>query len=360
LNQGHRLKHDWENPAFQQTLYLQGMAGSFGYGQVDSTIKQINPASSMTAALGVPTFIYMGINLQNFGAYTRDDYQYGTPYIVAYQTIKGIGLIDGEMSAPTVSPFYIKPYKKDSEQIGETIPVTHYLELQNRKLPLPTASVTEFGQTSVSHRLRMIIPYGQKSYKPGFPKLNGPKHLRPVGKTQASFGMALVYRPADNPQITQPSGAESTAFGRPQVEGWIRTLNVSGLDSVNWGSDRLHPPEPLIPTGFDAAHFGLTWVSYRVRNLQTIAFEDTAMGYEGGLFAARMAIKRGQPIFPQGFSETEYGMSARVSHQTQRLGPSSVTGIVGGPKFRNQREFIQAWPLLYWPSPVGRAAVVRG
>ena len=346
---------------YPQTVYPSGMEGAIGIASVESTFKEVYPAS-VTGNIGSPTLIYYGINFEGQGAYTAQDDQYGTPNVVSYQTVQMAGFESAGIGIALMSPWWIRPYHVgdgSDQSIGYV--GTPTIELQNRTMTVVGLDSVGFGTPFVSHKKRFVYPVGLDSFKRGYPKLNGPKTLRFQGEDNTAIGTAWVYSPYYGPQTINYGGFGGESFGTTEVHGWIRNLYPTGLDSAQFGTVRLHPPEPLIPAGFDAAEFGTALVDYKNRVLTMEGLDSADFSYGAGLFADRLTVKRGQPIMVKGFSSAAYGTAIRVSTNPQVIGAKSVVGIIGGAKeVRNHTLIIKPWPCLYWPPPFGRASVTFG
>ena len=346
---------------YPQTVCPAGVEGAIGIASVESTFKEVYPAS-VTGNIGSPKLIYYGINFVGQGAYTAQSDQYGTPNVVSYQTVTAAGFESAGIGIPLMSPWWIRPYHV-GDGSGQSIGYvgTPTIELQNRNLPVDGLYSAAFGNTVLSHKKRFVYPVGLDSFKRGYPKLNGPKTLKFQGKANTAIGTAWVYSPYYGPQTITYGGFGGESFGTTEVQGWIRDIYPAGLDSAQFGTARLHPPEPLIPAGFDAAEFGTALVDYKNRVLTMEGFDSADFSYGAGAFADRFTVKRGQPVMVKGFSSAAYGTAARVSTNPQVIGAKSVVGIIGGAReVRNHTLIIKPWPCLYWPPPFGRASVTFG
>lgn len=224
-----------------------------------------------------------------------------------------------------------------------------------------TVSGTAWGEigagATVDYRQRRLEPTGWRSQRFGVPKLPGGEAREPVGFDSLEFGQAeMVPRPV-GAQALPVEGWDGAAAGAARVDNQIRELAPESFGGETVGSARVHPPEPVIPAGFDPAGYGLAWIAYRRRSLVVGGFDAAMLSQSSGSFAQRAAVKRGKPVFGRGFTAFKAGVG-RVSNKNRTLAPKGLNATRWNPpRVQNKKRVLRVFSVPHWMDPVTKHTV---
>ncbi|MCU0855004.1 MAG: hypothetical protein MUF63_08895, partial [Rhodobacteraceae bacterium] len=176
------------------------------------------------------------------------------------------------------------------------------------------------GVPGVENRRRYLQVTGTKMTRFGIPTIPFPRTLKPLPIAPPvelySFSKVenqhrYVAPPAISIYLPVSEGA--------RVEHFNRTISVGGFDAFSSAGHRVHPPEPLIPVGFDATKWGATWASNRVRTVEPQGFDSFDSSHTPGRFAERMRVtRRGSSVAPKGWHHMRVGSPSIGRPQPER------------------------------------------
>lgn len=188
--------------------------------------------------------------------------------------------------------------------------------------------LSQLGQPVLNLKRRYIRPAGWKLSKVGWHEI--PEFNRTVRQYSSPrfdvFGTAKIGpAPYTGPQTIKPQGMEG-AFGQTRIEHFNRELRLAGWNSMAMGFSSGGPRymrqslwvgEPDWPQmqGFDAVLFGKQWISLKVREVKTEAWDSFICDYDLDNFDLRMRVRRaveeGPPalsVSPQGWASERLGL----------------------------------------------------
>lgn len=264
----------------------------------------------------------------------------------------------GSWGLPRISPHTIYAVVEATQQakrnhfVGETIlyPVNDGARVGHPKVTkwnnavephgIPgSGALGSFGYWGVgSPRLvnmrQYIAPYGTLMQRIGWPVVPGPQSIViEVPITGYAAGTPTVARPPYiGPQTLRPAASSFQMFGQSKVEFRNRTVRPSGWASQLLGDSwrnatmgvnmpqGLHvgPKNLHHQVGFDAAGYGVHWVSLRVRELQAKGHDSFLSEYDLESFAQRMRVRNANDAWAGRRAVASHG------HRSSHVGAPSV------------------------------------
>lgn len=337
--------------------YENGVESDYGYGidipngQVSKPIlrtQAIEPIGFYQNLIGVPTVHANSIMLYA-GIYQEG---YGTPRIwVCKQTVQPSGIESQvALGKPKTTPHTIYAPMGAPSQAEANHPISgelHHVNSMatfgspkvsltgNGTAPTPQYRVEGFfagayGTPHLGLYRRYIKPYSINSYRAGWHKIGDGKQVieQFASTTSLAFGRPAINRPADFSltKKIQVSGIQAPILGQNFVSHFHRTLNITGLSSLQMGASRggmEYMPQSLYigpriatkPNGFNQTKYGKPWISFYVRELKPEGFDAFISEYDYKLFNQRMRVIRIDPprsfkeIKAQGFNASLYGVT---------------------------------------------------
>lgn len=164
------------------------------------------------------------------------------------------------------------------------------------------------GLPRLINKRQLIAPTGTLMQRIGWPVIPGPQNII-IEESIAQHAMGtpkVAPPPYVGPSYIRAGAVSFQSFGRPLVEHRHRTLRPSGWFSqvvaATFGGSggtggympqtlTVGPRRPTIPSGYDAAGYGLPWVSLRVRELQAAGHDSFVSEYDYQNFAKRMRVR---------------------------------------------------------------------
>lgn len=172
--------------------------------------------------------------------------------------------------------------------------------LGRRSITLTAFEAGGVGQPAVELKHRRIYPTGLRSQRFGTPSIPYPRTITKAGGVDVS----AIGRPSleNQHRALLLDGIEVPEFSEDhRVELFNRTLFATGFDAFSSTGHRVHPPEPLVPHGYEATQWGDAFISNWVRTLFPEGFETFACDSYPGEFKDRMRVRRaGVAINPRG------------------------------------------------------------
>lgn len=270
------------------------------------------------------------------------------------------------IGTPRMSPHTIWAVVEAPEQARENhdspaLPL-HYVDGLDGRNNAKESGI-EIGVPRISHKNRRIYPPGYLAFNISKPAIHNvvskiePKGwnsmrlgvLGPIGTQHLSFrpkdpmtqwGQAKLQHIVRHDGKLKPAGLILTEIGKPLIDFYHRTIRPAGINSLAmgarksddkpymWQGLRVGAHVPVVIGGLDAASFGDTWVSYRVREAVVKGDDFAQVGeYEPGKFNLRMTIRNAiQPEYPR---------------TQQVLMKSSILGLFGTPDTKPKIHFIR-------------------
>ncbi|UUM25962.1 hypothetical protein NQU59_09360 [Acinetobacter colistiniresistens] len=224
------------------------------------------------------------------------------------------------------------------EVFGRTV-----VTLRHRKLSLGVGNQSNIGKPSLILRKHYLRPTGIQSFRMGWHFLSdgSPRELVQFdSNNNALYGRPTVTSPYFGPRYIRPGGFNAAAFGNNWIEHFHRTVKANGFNALAMGVGRqgdtpykpqglwIGPQMPTIPKGYDAALFGTTWISNKVRGISTIGFDSMENDWDISSFKERMKvilvkkpiIIEPKEIQPLSFDQTAYGV-ANIRLKTHYIRP---------------------------------------
>ncbi len=233
----------------------------------------------------------------------------------------------------------------------------------------------ELGAPEVSHRHRFIFPRWRPINVPQDPVvfgqaqlMNRKHYVRPTGLQAYRNGWQRVWGGVD--WIEHEDAADAFISGHAtvaHVEPWIRRLYPMGLSGVfgfgevthkhrrvtavgyeatAMGSSRtpdsdytrhsLHvgEPKPTIPEGFDAARFGDSWTSHKIRDVFVPGTDFFESSYDLQHFKERMKVWRRRDRVPSAGVATAGGDASGCGVPDVKLGAHYIRPDGNADQFR--------------------------
>lgn len=191
------------------------------------------------------------------------------------------------------------------------------------------------GVPSLINKRQHLAPTGTLMQRIGWPVIPGPQSIvieEPIA--QHAMGTPKVAPPPYvGPSYIRAGAISFQSFGQPLVDHRHRTLRPSGWFSqvvtASFGGSggtggympqtlTVGPRRPTIPSGYDAAGYGLPWVSLRVRELQAVGHDSFVSEYDYQNFAKRMRVRNANDSWGGRRSVLTHG------HQSSRVGAPGV------------------------------------
>jgi hypothetical protein len=191
-----------------------------------------------------------------------------------------------------------------------------------------------FGDATISNRRRWIYPSGKSHFKYGIPVLNNGGAVEAEGQDSLVMGLPTVEHYIDPllPRRIATEAFTSFEYGQPVVSNFIRHLIPTGLDATMIGTARVHPPEPIVPTGFQADVYGNTFISNYVRTVEPTGIEPPQIDYVGGYFVDRMRVSERHTLLPTTLGDLLRMGSPKVSNRVRTIRPTDeIVGTVSAP-----------------------------
>lgn len=222
-----------------------------------------------------------------------------------------------------------------------TATVTHL----QRTLAAAGDDFVKLGLPDVSLKTRRIYPQGLVAFKKGYPKLNATQYidLAPLhaGIAPGSFGNpTIAYREGpDIPRYLLPHGIGGE-WGAARVEHFNREVAPPGIAATTFGTGRIHPPEPLIPTGLDATLWGDAMIAYRIRTVYPEGWDGFVCDDEPGYFADRMRVYKTNlfRLLPTGIDGASWGGTV-IDQSIRRISGAGAIGQWVIPHGASVRKF---------------------
>ncbi len=191
------------------------------------------------------------------------------------------------------------------------------------------------GSPSLINKRQHLAPTGTLMQRMGWPVIPGPQSIfieEPIA--QHTMGTPRVTPPPYvGPTYIRAGAISFQSFGQPLVDHRHRTVRPSGWFSqvvtASFGGSggtggympqtlTVGPRRPTIPSGYDAAGYGLPWVSLRVRELQAVGHDSFVSEYDYQNFAKRMRVRNASDSWGGRRSILTHG------HQSSRVGAPGV------------------------------------
>lgn len=238
-------------------------------------------------------------------------------------------VMEAPLQARTNHPQLGSRYVNDGVKVGmHTVSQWRGVLVQN---PFPSPPLP--GTPRVWSMRRYIQPDGRQHTRIGLPIIPGPQTiLIELSIAPPAAGGAALSRPPPTP-ILRPQGLSAAALPTATVQHFHRTVAASGWLSQRLGSssggryinmpDALHvgPPNLHEQVGFDAAHYGTSWVSHRVREVLARGHDSFVCDYDLENFAKRMRVRNGDDRWPGRQTILAHGhLSSSVGHAQLRAG----------------------------------------
>lgn len=168
------------------------------------------------------------------------------------------------------------------------------------------------GSHGIFNARQYVQPVGSSFLRFGFHAIPGGQRFLEHfdGSGTMAFGAARIGPPPyTGPQYARPAGLNAVSFGGTHIEHLRRTVIAVGVSSLQmgvsrgstpfmWQGLRVGPPIPFIVGDLDAALFGETWVSHRVRDVSAAGFDAFLCTYTPEQFKLRMRVARRQDAPP--------------------------------------------------------------
>lgn len=188
---------------------------------------------------------------------------------------------------------------------------------------------TRYGNHSVKLDKQIILPTGQSFMRFGVVSIPFTPQsilLLPANAINMMvFGQArIAYGPVRGTQTISPTGTRFTVYGANEIQLQNRSVTAQGFDSARmgtrkindtpfmWQGLRIGAPVPTVPNGFDAARYGMAWVSLAVRNIEAIGFDSFISEYDLQFFRQRMTVRNAQSNEPPAQTIRPHGYSAML------------------------------------------------
>ncbi len=179
------------------------------------------------------------------------------------------------------------------------------LENRHRIVAAAGTAPPAFGITDVVNRRQYLRPSGTHSARFGWLTVPGPIHVEFFTTISTmAMGQPTVARPPQlGPQTVMGQGFVAATLGQARLELFHRAMPVQGFEATAmgfsrrpdapfmWQSLRVGERVPNVAEGFDAARFGATWISHRVRQVAVEGFDSFVMEYDYRAFALRMRVR---------------------------------------------------------------------
>lgn len=196
---------------------------------------------------------------------------------------------------------------------------------------------------TVSNRVRYLVVDGIRAFKSGFANLNDGKTLRANGFDAARYGFpaAAHYEDPNGNRTLRPEGLLAFRTTSPVVTNFIRYLNPTGVAPL-FGTPRVHPPEPIVPQGFDASRFGNFIGGNKIRTIITQGEDTSSFEFTFGQFNNRMRVEeRGHGSSVGMGVQTQMG-TPRIGDRNSRIYVSSFYTDAYSPAYVSLKNYISA------------------
>ncbi|MGL5002888.1 MAG: hypothetical protein ACRDAM_08100, partial [Casimicrobium sp.] len=166
--------------------------------------------------------------------------------------------------------------------------------------------------------------------------LNGGMEIATFGRKFETFGASQIAEYIDPlvPRRLLPQGLLAFRTDTTnEISNFIRHVLPQGINSLAMGVGRIHPPEPVIPTGYVASLFGATWVSNYIRTLEVQGFDSFTTGVGSDFFAERMRVSERHTASVYGIASTlTFGLPKIASRVRYVVPTDEIVGAVSQPK----------------------------
>lgn len=186
------------------------------------------------------------------------------------------------------------------------------------------------GTPVVELKRRYITPAGIRSNRFGYPTLPTLQWLWAGDLAPTAFGDVTLTRPPYPHTVALLlNGYSATQWGATQIENFNRNVYPQGFSATVYGNNNpmVHYPRRVYPGGYTATQYGASWVSDRVRVVETIGADSFEEGYTPGQFAGRLRVTQtvygNDGALAQGADSSEFGQ-AELRLTTQRINPYMI------------------------------------
>ncbi len=207
------------------------------------------------------------------------------------------------------------------------------------------------GKPTLTSTLTIVYAEGFRLGRFGVPKI--PFTLQTVesklGLYSTLFGTTSIKRPPYiGPQTLLPKGVDSFSSGAHLSDNFIRTLEVSGKDSLimgqrknndtpyMWQGLRVGEHVPLIIGGNDMSRYGATVIGLRVRDISVSGIYAFNSEYEMANFYSQLKVSNADKQLPQTKSIKLIGIASAngIGYQDVKLGQRYIRPDGNSDQFR--------------------------
>lgn len=210
-----------------------------------------------------------------------------------------------------------------------------------------------FGMPAMTQRLQVIAPDSFRYRNFGIPTI--PFVPQDIvlrnGFYDEVFGRAVIaHEVIEKPLEIKPKGFPSFITGDNAVDNYIRHLGVNGFLAEKMGTKlQGRGDNPFMWQGLrvgehvhssigagDTSSFGNTWISLKIRQVETVGFNASSSGYSLPSFEDRMTVKNADKQLPKNRTLHAIGISpaSTIGYQDIKLGQHYIKPDGNSDQFR--------------------------